>query len=128
MMIAGKEKDIVYEVVGCAMRVHNNIGHGFREKTYENALCVELNSQDIPYEQQREFEIEYRETVVDKFVPDLIVNDELIVEIKTAESIIDEHKGQVLNYLRVTGLRLGAILNFKHPKLQWERLILDTAK
>ena len=110
------------------MEVHNEIGHGFREKTYENALCKELQFIEIPYDQQRKFDIRYRDSVIDEFIPDLIVNDELIVELKTVEKIIDEHKGQVLNYLRITGFKLGVIINFKHPKLRWERVILDTAR
>lgn len=122
------EKELVFQIVGCAMRVHNEIGHGLREKTYERALCVELKHESVPFSQQSQYPVIYRGEKIDECVPDLIVDGRLIVEAKTVESIVDDHRGQVLNYLRVTGLKVGVILNFKHAKLQWERLVLDSAR
>ena len=122
------EKELVYDVVGCAMRVHNDIGHGLREKTYERGLCVEFKHEAISYTQQAQYPVVYRGEKIDDFVPDLVVDGKVIVEMKTVEAITDEHRGQVLNYLRVTGLKVGLILNFKHPKLEWVRLVLDTAR
>lgn len=122
------EKDLVYKIVGCAMAVHNEIGHGFREKTYENALCVEFKHEGLEYAQQSVFPVMYRSEKVDRYIPDLIVENKIIVDTKTVESIIDEHRGIILNYLRVTNLQVGLIINYKHPKLEWERLVLDTAR
>ncbi|MCH7676933.1 GxxExxY protein [candidate division KSB1 bacterium] len=122
------EKDLVYKIVGCAMAVHNEIGHGFREKTYENALCVEFKHEGLEYAQQSVFPVMYRSEKVDRYIPDLIVENKIIVDTKTVESIIDEHRGTILNYLRVTNLQVGLIINYKHPKLEWERLVLDTAR
>ena len=119
------EKDLVYKIIGCAITVLNEIGHGLREKTYENALCLEFNRQSMEYEKQTKYPVYYREQIVDEFIPDLIVKDRVIVEIKTVETLIDEHRGQLINYLRITGKKVDLLLNFNHPKLQWERLVLD---
>ncbi len=119
------EKELIFKIVGCAFSVINELGHGFREKTYEKALCVELQYNGIVYNQQSSFPIYYRGVEVDCFVPDLLVNHKVIVEIKTVETIIQEHIGQVLNYLRITGIEIGLVLNFKNPKLEWKRVILQ---
>lgn len=122
------EKELVYEIVGYAMKVHSGIGPGLREKTYERGLCVEFRHGELSFEDQKEFPVHYRGELIDKYVPDLIVAGKIIVEVKTVESILYEHRGQLLNYLRITGLKVGLILNFKPMKLQWERLVFDTAR
>jgi len=122
------EKELVHKIVGCAITVANELGHGLREKTYEKALCIELNRQNLSFSQQTTFPVYYHDQIIDEYIPDLIVDDRVIVEIKNAESILDEHRGQVLNYLRITNKEVGIILNFKHPRLQWERLILTKNK
>lgn len=122
------EKELVYRIVGCAMEVHNTLGRGLREKTYENALCVEFRHQGIKYSQQTEYPVYYRDELVDKFVPDLVVEQRVIVDTKTVETILDDHRGTMLNYLRITGIQVGVIINYKHRKLEWERLVLDEAR
>ena len=112
------EKEMTYAVAGCAMAVLNELGHGLREKTYERALCVELRHQGIRFEQQHAYPIYYRGEHIDDYIPDLQVENRLIIEIKTYDRIVMEHIGQVLNYLKITGLQAGIILNFKHPKLE----------
>ena len=107
------------------MAVHNEIGHGFREKTYENALCIEFKNNQMNFTKQKEFPIKYKNEVVDVFIPDLVVEDKIIIELKAVEKIIDEHIGQILNYLRVTGLQVGLIINFKHSELQWKPIVLE---
>jgi len=119
------EKDLTFRVVGCAMAVMNGLGHGLREKTYERALCVEFQHQGIHFQQQRIYPVYYRGEHIDDYIPDLEVEGRLIVEIKTVDKIIPEHLGQVLNYLRVTCLEAGVILNFKHPKLEWKKVVLQ---
>jgi GxxExxY protein len=124
-----KEKyDLVYQVVGYAMEVINELGHGLREKTYEKALIVEFQRNEAHFSQQKIYQVLYKNVHVDDYIPDLLVNDELIVEVKVAENICDEHIGQVINYLKISGCSLGLILNFKHPKLQWKRVILTGVK
>jgi len=122
------EKELVYKIVGCAITVLNEIGHGLREKTYERALCLELEHHAIKYDQQLGFPVYYRGTQIDEYIPDLIIQDRIIVEIKTVETILDEHRGQLINYLRITGKKVGLLLNFKHPSFQWKRIVLDKSR
>jgi len=118
-----KNNDLVYQVVGCAMEVINELGHGLREKTYEKALVVEFKRNNILFSQQKIYRVYYKNVHIDDYIPDLLVNDGLIVEIKVVENICDEHIGQVINYLKISGCSLGLILNFKHSKLEWKRVI-----
>jgi len=115
---------ITRPIIGCAMRVINTLGHGFHEKPYENALCVELKTQGIPFEQQPHFPIYYRKVQVGEYVPDLIVERSVVVDTKTIEAIGDLELGHMLNYLRITGLEVGLIINFKRPKLEWRHVWL----
>jgi GxxExxY protein len=113
------------QIVGCAMTVLNTLGHGFLEKVYENALTIEFLHRGIAFQQQKAFEVRYRSAVAGKYVPDLVVFDSVIVETKTVEQIGPSEWGQVLNYLKLTGSPVGMILNFKHPLLEWKRVILS---
>ena len=113
-----------HQIIGCGMEVLNALGHGLLEKPYENALCVEFKLRNIPFTQQRRFDVMYKTVRVGEYIPDLIVFDNIVVEIKTIDRITDHEKGQILNYLKIAKLRLGLILNFKFAKLQWERMVL----
>lgn len=117
-------KDEVFNVVGCAMEVLNTLGHGLLEKPYENALAVEFAQQGIPFLQQAQFDVIYKEVKVGVFIPDLIAFGKIIVEVKTVERITNIERGQILNYLKIANLNVGLIINFKHPKLEWERFVL----
>lgn len=114
----------VYAVVGCAIEVLNVRGHGLHEKIYENCLCVEFRLRGIPHNQQERHQVLYKGELVGEYIPDLVVQHQLIVDTKTIDRITDHERGQMLNYLRITGLPVGIILNFKHPRLEWERLVL----
>jgi GxxExxY protein len=118
-------KEEVYKVVGCAMEVLNGIGHGLHEKPYENALVVEFGLRGIPYVQQPRYPIAYKGVNVGEYVPDLITFNALVVDAKVIEAITDHERGQMLNYLRITGHKVGVILNFKRAKLEWDRIVLD---
>ena len=117
-------KEEVFAIVGCAFDVINALGHGFHEKPYENALVVEFELRGIPFRQQPQFPIVYKGRQVGVYVPDLIVYDRVVVDAKVIARITDLERGQVLNYLRITGMRVGLIINFSKPKLEWERLVL----
>jgi GxxExxY protein len=121
------EKELVYRIVGCALTVHNTLGPGFREKTYENALCVEFQRQGIRFSQQSRYPVPYFQKKVDEFVPDLVVEGRVLVDTKTVVRILDMHRGILLNQLRSTELKVGLIINFKLTRLQWERFVYDTA-
>lgn len=118
-------KDETHAIVGCAMEVLNGIGHGLHEKPYENALSVEFAHRGIPFVQQPRFPVTWRNVKVGEFVPDLIAFDRIVVDTKTIQGITAHERGQILNYLRITRLPLGLILNFKHRRLEWERIVLS---
>lgn len=122
------EKDLVYKIIGCAMKVHKELGHGLREKTYERGMCIEFVYENINFNQQKKYPVYYRGEIIDEFIPDLVVEKRIVVEIKTVATISDEHRGQLLNYLRVTELLVGLIIKFNHTELQWERFVLETAR
>jgi GxxExxY protein len=89
---------------------------------------VEFEDQNLSYSQQMSYPIYYKNHKVDEFIPDLIIENKVIAEAKTVESIIDEHRGQLINYLRISGIKVGLIINFKHSELQWERIVLEKAR
>ena len=112
-------KDEVFQIVGCAIEVLNTLGHGLIEKPYENALVVEFGLRKIPFRQQPPFDVLYKGNKVGLFVPDLIAFDMVVLDTKVIDRITDHERGLMLNYLRITKCRVGMILNFKHPKLEW---------
>jgi GxxExxY protein len=117
-------RDEVFQIVGCAIEVLNTLGHGMVEKPYENALVVEFGLTKIPFRQQPTFDVLYKRQKVGLFIPDLIVFNSIVVDTKVIDRITDHERGLILNYLRITNLRVGVILNFKHRKLEWERIVL----
>lgn len=119
--VLGRE---VYEVVGCAFEVHNFHGHGLNEKVYENSLMVEFRLRGIPCEPQKRFAVFYKNEPVGDYIPDLIAFGGIVIDTKTMDRITDHERGQILNYLRITGCQVGLIINFKNPRLEWERLVL----
>ena len=116
-------KDETHRIIGCAMEVINEIGHGFYEKIYENAMVVEFRLRNIPFVQQPDYPVTYKSIQVGNYVPDLICFNAVVVDTKTIEAITDHEVGKMLNYLKVTGLRVGLIINFKHAKLEWKRVV-----
>jgi GxxExxY protein len=117
-------KTEVFQILGRAIEVLNTLGHGLVEKPYENALVVEVLLRNVPFKQQPSFDVLYKGKRIGLFVPDLIVFDGVVVDTKVIEGITHHERGLMLNYLRITGLRVGVILNFRHRKLEWERIAL----
>jgi len=97
---------------------------GLVEKSYENALAIEFGLRKVPFRQQPFFDVLYKGHNVGLFIPDLIAFDTVVVNTKVIDRITDHERGLMLNYLRITKLRVGVILNFKHAKLEWERIVL----
>jgi len=120
-------KQEVFEVVGCALEVLNVRGHGLYEKIYENCMCIEFRLRNIPFMQQPRYQVEYKGQLAGEFIPDLVVFNKLIVDAKTIDRITSHERGQMLNYLRITGLEVGLLINFKHARLEWERIVLSKA-
>ena len=117
-------KDEVYAVISCALEIINGLGHGLNEKPYENALAVEFGHRGILFVQQPRFPVLWKSVLIGEFIPDLIAYGKIIVDTKTIEYISPNERGQMLNYLRITKLQVGVIINFKKPKLEWERIVL----
>jgi GxxExxY protein len=117
-------KDETHQILGCVFEVLNEIGHGLHEKIYENGLVVAFKLKGIPCGQQKRFPVSFRDVVVGEFVPDLIAFNAVIVDAKVIDRITDHERGKMTNYLRITKLRVGLILNFKHARLEWERIVL----
>jgi GxxExxY protein len=112
------------EIVGSAIEVLNELGHGLHEKPYENALVVEFGLRGISCVQQQRYEVLYKGEEVGEYIPDLIAFEKIVVDTKVIEKITDHEIGQMINYLRITGLRLGYLINFKRAKLEWKRVVL----
>lgn len=106
------------------MEVLNGLGHGFIEKPYENALVVEFGHHRIPFRQQSRYDILYKGMNVGTYIPDLIAFETVVVDVKVIDRIPDHEIGQMLNYLKLTGLKVGLIVNFKRAKLEWKRVVL----
>ena len=112
-------------IIGAAFEVLNTLGHGLLEKPYENALCVEFRLRGIPFVQQPRYDVIYKEVNVGLYVPDLIAYARVVVDAKTIDRITDHELGRMMNYLRITGLPVGLLLNFKRARLEYRRVILS---
>ena len=117
-------KDLSYKIIELALEVHNELGCGFLEKVYENALMILFRRENILARQQVPADVYFRGKVVGQYFADIMVDNKVILELKTVDVIANIHKAQVLNYLRATGLRLGLILNFGKPRFEYQRLVL----
>ena len=117
-------KDLSYKIIELALEVHNELGCGFLEKVYENALMVLLDREGIPAKQQAPADVYFHNKVIGQYYADILVDNKIILELKTVEAISDVHKAQVLNYLRATGIKLGLIMNFAKPRFKYKRLVL----
>lgn len=117
-------EDKTRQIIGCGFDILNEVGHGLLEKPYENALVVDFKHKQIPYCQQPRFEVSYRSEKIGEYIPDLIVFNKIIVDTKVIDRITDHELGQMMNYLRITKLPVGLILNFKRARLEWKRVVL----
>ena len=112
-----------YNIVGAAMKVHSTLGCGFTEKVYQDALAVELQSQNIPFRREVELHPVYNGvTLSATFIPDFICYDKIIVELKAVKELDDMHRAQALNYAKVADLELALLINFGEPMLKHVRL------
>jgi len=114
--------DLTKKVIGAAMLVHSELKSGLIEKIYENSLCVELAHQEIYFSQQKIYPVHYRGKFVGKLIPDLVVEDKLVVDTKCVESITSDHVAQILSYLAITGLEVGLLVNFRNKSLEFKRV------
>lgn len=115
--------ELSHAIIGAAMRVLNELKPGLDEKLYENALVLELRAMGLKVEQQRSFEVFYREQTVGRLIPDLLVEDKVVVDPKVVESFNENHVAQMLGYLAITGFQLALLVNFKRAKLDFKRVV-----
>lgn len=118
-----KEKS--YEIIGRCMEVHNNLGVGFLEIVYKDALEYEFRKANIPFEREKEYDVNYQGMVLPhKFYADFVVFEHIILEVKGIQRLAREHIAQTINYLKVSGNDVGLLVNFGEPKLTYKRLVL----
>jgi len=111
------------KVIGCAYKVSNSLGVGFLEKVYENALVHEIKKAGLKVEQQHAIDVKYDGILVGEYVADLLVEGELLVELKSVQTLDKVHFAQCLNYLKATGLKVCLLLNFGKTKVQVRRFV-----
>lgn len=117
-------KKLVYDIVGCAMVVHSELGPGFLESVYEEALTILFQEKHLQYEQQKNLKIKFRgEYLKKQFAADLIIDDKVIVEIKAVAQLKKIDEAQLINYLKATGLKVGLLVNFGEEHLSWKRFV-----
>ena len=114
--------ELTETIIGCAYAVANALGNGFLEKVYENALAHELRKRGFRVEQQRAVPVYYDQAVVGEYLADLLVQDSILVELKTVKNIEDIHKAQCIHYLKATGLQICLLINFGTPRVQIKRI------
>jgi GxxExxY protein len=115
--------EITERIIGCAFTVGNNLGCGFLEKVYENALGYELRSAGFLAEQQYGIEVKYKGVVVGQFFADILVEERILVELKAVRALDEMHFAQCLNYLKATGLTVCLLINFGNAKVEFKRVV-----
>jgi GxxExxY protein len=118
-------KELSNKVLGMAFTVHNILGPGLLESAYEGAYCVELTRAGIPFERQRVFPLHYRGEMVGAYIADLAVANTIILELKSVSSLNKVMEAQLLNYLRLSKLSVGYLLNFNGLKVEWRRFVFE---
>lgn len=119
-------KEEVYSLIGAAIEVHRELGHGFLEAVYQEALEIEMEERNVPNVAQPELLLRYkRRTLKKRYVPDFVCFDEVVVEIEAMKALTEVEEAQLLNYLRATGKRVGVLINFgSRGRLEWKRMVL----
>lgn len=112
-------KELSSKIIECFYKVYNSLGYGFLEKVYENALKIELEAAGLTVERQKPIKVFYNSLTVGQYFADLVVNNLIIIELKAAESVCEEHENQLINYLKATEIEVGLLLNFgKNPEIR----------
>ncbi len=113
-----------FKIIGICMEVHRNLGLGLLEVVYKDALEIEFKANNIPFEREKEFSIEYKGILLPhKFYADFIVNEDIVLEVKAVKEFSGEHTAQVLNYMKLSGSEIGLLVNFQNKSLQHKRLV-----
>lgn len=114
-----------YQIIGAAMKVHCELGPGFTEKVYQDALALEFSERNIPFTREKEIHAVYKGIVLEgTFIPDFICYDKIIVELKAVKELDDVHRSQAINYAKIAGFKLSLLINFGEKSLVKERFPL----
>ena len=115
-----------YDLIGACMEVYNTLGYGLYEEVYQQSLEIELELRGIPYNAKQALKTHYKGRLLNKiYIPDLVVYNQIITELKSVNSLNEEHEAQLLNYLRLANTKVGYLVNFGHKhKLEWKRFII----
>lgn len=117
-------KEESFKIIGACIEVHKELGSGFLEAVYQEALAVEMKKQNIPFERESELKISYKGIDLNKkYLADFICFNKILLELKALTKLTGEHESQVLNYLKATGFRLGLLINFGHISLESKRIV-----
>ena len=114
--------NLTEQIIGCAYTVGNKLGYGFLEKVYEKALAIELEKIGLQATLQKPLQVEYEGVIIGEYFADIVVEEKIIIELKAAKNIDNTHLAQCLNYLKVTGLKIGLLINFSNSGVQVKRV------
>jgi GxxExxY protein len=117
--------DITYKINGAIFEVNKILGPGFLEKVYENALLFELKDRGLEAAKQVPIKVPYKENLVGEYFADILVENQVIIELKTVENLDNNHEAQLLNYLKATGIKVGILVNFKQTRAEIKRMVLN---
>jgi GxxExxY protein len=127
MAFEGKHSDLTKEIIGAFFKVYNQLGYGFSEKVYENALTIELRKLGLKSIQQDPITVYYDGSIIGEYTADILVNEVVLLELKAVRQLCNEHEAQLLNYLKATSIEVGLLLNFG-PKPQYMRKVFDNER
>ena len=118
-------KEEAYQIIGNCMEVHNELGGGFLEVVYKDALEYEFKSKGLAYSREKEYEVQYKDIILPhKFYADFVVFEKIILEVKSVSQISDEHLARTINYLKVSNNKLALLVNFNKASLEFKRIVL----
>lgn len=118
------QKELSYEIIGCCMAVHGQLGPGLLEQCYHNALYYSLKEVGLSVGYNVPYNVLYNGHIVGEYFADLVVDNRVIIELKAVKSLSEAHKAQLINYLYISGIRLGLLVNFQGSRLEWSRLVV----
>jgi GxxExxY protein len=117
------ESELTGRIIGCAMEVHKTLGNGFQEVIYQRALAIEMRNQNIDFSREHEMEIFYKGEYIGRRRVDFFVEDKIMVELKAVIRMEDAHLAQAINYLEAYNMKIGLLINFGSPSLQFKRVM-----
>ena len=119
-----KHRDLTAKIIDCAYKVHKKLGFGFLESVYHNALMIELNKAGLEAEREKKIRVNYDGQVIGDFTADVVVEEKVIIELKSVQQIHPAHEAQLINYLKATGIEVGLLINFG-DRVDIKRKVLD---